>query len=73
MTSGAGSDSGDTGAERAAAGYREAGERAAALGLRPLVAPHCMGEYGVGRRIWAVSRRTSGPLRSVSANFASRS
>ena len=34
---------------------------------------YCIGEYAVGLRICAVSRRTSGPFFSVSANLASRS
>ena len=34
---------------------------------------YCIGEYEVGLRICAVSRRTKGPFFSVSANLASRS
>ena len=34
---------------------------------------YCIGEYAVGLRICAVSRRTSGPFFSVSANLATRS
>src|SRR5262249_21811555 len=34
---------------------------------------YCIGEYAVGRRICAVSRATSGPFFSVSANLARRS